>query len=232
MRAAFEAEEPVRLLLVAEGAGDDEVTGLVVRLRRAGIPVCFESRRAMRRMSGAASSGGSSPELIGLVGPPPDADLAGVMAAPGPVLVLVGLRYPGNVGFVLRSAEVAGVAGVVVSNDWRGGEWDEALRVGMHADRFMPVLRVGAEEAVAAARAAGRRVIAVETNGAATPWSLDWSRPSAVLFGGERDGLPRTLVDAADACVRIPTRGFVPSYNVQAAVGIVLGETLRQVEDG
>ena len=52
-----------------------------------------------------------------------------------------------------------------------------------------------------------------------------------VAIGGESEGLPDACVDAADAVLRIPTSGIVPSYNVQAATSIVLGEWMRQVSE-
>jgi tRNA G18 (ribose-2'-O)-methylase SpoU len=50
----------------------------------------------------------------------------------------------------------------------------------------------------------------------------------AVLVGSETLGIPARLLDAADQIVSIPVQGFIPSYNVQAAVGIVVGEWMRQ----
>jgi TrmH family RNA methyltransferase len=166
-------------------------------------------------------------ELVGVAGPFPET-LEGLMSAPGLVFVLVGLRYPANVGFILRSAEVAGAAGVVLANDWRGSERDEASRVGMRADRFLPVLESDAGEAVVAGRRAGRRLVAFETTGDRTPWEIDFRPPAIVFVGSETTGLPAALLAELDDLVRIPTRGIIPSYNVQAAVSVALGEWLRQ----
>ena len=49
-----------------------------------------------------------------------------------------------------------------------------------------------------------------------------------MLFGSETEGLSAEIMGDVDQSVRIPTRGFIPSYNVQAATGILLGEWLRQ----
>ena len=172
-----------------------------------------------------------APEVLAMAGQPPATDLASLMQRDGVVFVLAGLRYPANVGFILRSAEVAGAAGVVVANHWADAEWAEARRVGMRADRFLSVLPARADEALAAARAAGRRLVAIETSGESTPWAADLTRPTAFLIGGETTGIPDDLLARADQVLRIPTFGFIPSYNVQAATGILLGEVLRQSQD-
>ncbi len=178
----------------------------------------------MRRMS----LGVVADELIALQGPVPGANLDELMSAEGLVFILAGLRYPGNVGFIVRSAEVAGAAGIVLDSDWKGSERTEALRVGMRADRFFPVIDSPVALAVRSARRAGRRIVALETVGDRTLWEADLVVPTAVVIGGETAGVDDAVLASVDDVLRIPTQGFIPSYNVQAAVAMVLGEWLRQ----
>jgi TrmH family RNA methyltransferase len=221
---AASSSSAVTLLLRREGVLSAEATILLERAQELGIEILVESAREMRRMS----DGEDEPELIALAGPNREVGLDDLMASEGPVFILVGLRYPGNVGFILRSAEVAGAAGVVLDTGWQGAEFAEALRVGMHADRFFPVLKSQASVALAAARQAGRRIVALETVGETALWDADLAVPVAILVGSETTGLEAGLLEAADEILRIPTQGFIPSYNVQAVVAMVLGEWLRQ----
>lgn len=224
IRRAIAEGRPPGILLVRDGDWSSEVSLLVEEARLAGVAISIESAREMRRMS----EGDVAPEVLAMEGAAPATDLDSLMERDGVVFVLVGLRYPANVGFILRSSEVAGAAGVVVANHWTESEWAEARRVGMRADRFLSVLPAVADEAVAAALAAGRRLIAVETSGESTPWVADLSGPTAFLIGSEATGIPSDLLARAEQVVRIPTFGFIPSYNVQAATSILLGEYLRQ----
>lgn len=211
-------------MLCREGDLSPTVRDLVERARELGVPILGESEREMRRMSG----GGSIPELIALEGTGANATLDELMSSDGLVCVLIGLRYPGNVGFIIRSAEVAGLAGIVVATDWEGSQLSEALRVGMRADRFFPVIESDAGAALAAARRAGRRLVALETTGTKAPWQMDLSLPTALVVGSETTGISNSLLASMDDVARLPTHGFIPSYNVQAAVGMLLGEWLRQ----
>jgi TrmH family RNA methyltransferase len=211
-------------MLCREGDLSPTVRDLVEHARELGVPILGESEREMRRMS----SGESVPELIALEGSGGNATLDELMSSDGLVCVLIGLRYPGNVGFIIRSAEVAGLAGIVVTTDWEGSQLSEALRVGMRADRFFPVIESDADAAIAAARRAGRRVVALETTGTKAPWQTDLSLPTALVVGSETTGISESLLASMDDVVRLPTHGFIPSYNVQAAVGMLLGEWLRQ----
>ncbi len=211
-------------MLCREGDLSPTARDLVERARELGVQILVESEREMRRMS----SGESVPELIALEGSGGKATLDELMSSDGLVCVLIGLRYPGNVGFIIRSAEVAGLAGIVVATDWEGSQLSEALRVGIRADRFFPVIESDADAAIAAARRAGRRVVALETTGTKAPWQTDLSLPTALVVGSETTGISKSLLASMDDVVRLPTHGFIPSYNVQAAVGMLLGEWLRQ----
>ena len=105
------------------------------------------------------------------------------------------------------------------------------MRFAMQADRFFPVLDAEAEAAVASARRAGRRLYALETEGQQTPFEAALEGSLAVFLGGEAEGIPAAILARMDAILRVPMRGFIPSYNVQAAAGIVLGEWLRRTHD-
>jgi TrmH family RNA methyltransferase len=224
IRAALDRSASISMMLCREGHLSPTARDLVERARGLGISILVESEREMRRMSG----GEEIPELIALEGGGANSTLAELMSSDGLVCVLIGLRYPGNVGFIIRSAEVAGVAGIVLANDWEGSQLSEALRVGMRADRFFPVIESEAGAAISAARRSGRRVVALETNGTKSPWQTDLRLPTALIIGSETTGISEGLLESADDVVRLPTQGFIPSYNVQAAVGMLLGEWLRQ----
>ena len=215
---------PIARLLVRED--DEALAGLVASATERGVEVVAEPPREMQRMT----EGDRIERAIALVGPPPEKTLAAVMTGPGLALHLCRLRYPGNVGFILRAAEVAGAAGVALDVEWAEKEHAAARRVSIHAERFLPVVEAETARVFQAARAAGRWIVAVETSGETTPWSLDLTRPTLIVVGGEAEGIPAVRLAEADETVRIPTRGFIPSYNVQAAASMLLGEWLRQTE--
>jgi tRNA G18 (ribose-2'-O)-methylase SpoU len=228
LAAALDAGEPIARILILEGAGASGPSPashtVAERAKSLGVPVCEESAREMRRMS----EGPGAEEILGLCGPRPPGDLHSLMDTTGLVVLLSGVRYPTNAGFVIRCAEVAGAAGVVIDADWTEASRAEASRVSIRAERFLSVLYAPSEDSIAAARRGGRRIVAVETVGDESPWSVDLREPTLVVLGSETRGIPDHLLSEADAIVRIPTRGFIPSYNVQAASGMLIGEWLRQ----
>ena len=225
LAAALDAGAPVRLVLVAKTPRDPAIPPLVDRAKALGIRVRPFSERSLWRLSAESPAA----EILALVGPPPDAERERVLASGGLVWLLVGLAYPGNTGFAIRLAEVSGAHGVFVDGRFLHEGRREALRASMRADHFMPVFWEPALEVISAARAAGRRVLAVEDVGDRSPFETDLTVPLLLLVGGERHGIPPDVLAVCDGALRIPMRGFIPSYNLQAAMAIVVGEHLRQL---
>ncbi len=221
---ALATGRPVRFVLLDRDDPRPELASLGEKARRRGIAVARTSPRELWRLATPAAP----TDALALVGPPPRATLAELLDRPGPVWLLAGMRYPGNTGFAIRTAEVSGAAGVVVDARFEAGTRRDALRAAMGAHRFFPVLFDAAEAAVAAARRAGRQVIAIEDRGRRSPFEVDLRPPGLLVVGGEREGIPPAILEAADEVLRIPMRGFIPAYNVQAAMAIVTGEWLRQ----
>ena len=93
---------------------------------------------------------------------------------------------------------------------------------------FFPVRFDDAEPTLVLARESGRTLIAVEDVGKCSPWDVDLSGPLLIMIGGEEAGIPEAVLAEADHVVRVPMHGFLPSYNLQAAMAIVAGERLRQ----
>jgi tRNA G18 (ribose-2'-O)-methylase SpoU len=99
----------------------------------------------------------------------------------------------------------------------------------MRADWYMPVFWSDARDAIQRARSAGYAVYAVENTGDAAPWEVDLSGPVVFAVGGESHGIPEDVLAASDRVLRVPMGGFIPSFNLQIALGVVGVERLRQI---
>ena len=220
---ALDAGAPVRLVL-AEREPDAEVAALVERAEGLGIPLWRGSEGDLRRMG----RNGAPPRVMAMLGPAPVMDLEALLAGDGLVWVLAGTTMPSNAGFAIRTAEVSGAAGIIIDAQFSRAERSRAEHVSMGAHRLLPVLWESAERAVQVARETGRRVVVVEDVGTRRPWEVDLVRRPLVILGCERTGVPDALLCEADATVSIPMGGFVPSYNLQAAMSMMVGEALRQ----
>ncbi|HKJ24244.1 MAG TPA: TrmH family RNA methyltransferase [Myxococcota bacterium] len=223
--AALDAGERLGRVLVARDAeaGDTEVARVVARARSLGVPVEAASAGDLRRLS----LGPPAP-ILALANRDPSASPEAVMALPGAKWLLVGAAYPGNVGAALRTVEVSGAAAAFVDAELDRAGRRAALRTSMHAERFLPVFWEGSVRALARARDSGHRIVGIEDVGDRAPWEVDLVAPTLFVVGGEDRSLARAQLDACDAVVRLPMAGFIPCYNLQAAVAVVALERLRQ----
>ena len=150
----------------------------------------------------------------------------------GPVMVVVGLQDPGNLGTILRSAEAFGSAGVVLGEGTVSALNSKVIRASAGSLFRLPVIAAkaagGLEEISGKLRSQGVRLIATSSH-KGTP--LDQARltgPSAIFIGSEGAGLPRTLMAQVDELVAIPHTAQVESLNAGVAGSIVLYEAARQ----
>ena len=223
---ALETEE-VTLILFRRGSSDPEATRLRDLAEERGITVRESSKSDMWRMS-RVNDGESPPPILALVGRRPDATVDEILSSGGLCWLLDGARYPVNIGFTIRTAEVSGAQAVFVDGSLNHAEKKAARRASMKAHRFMPVHWVDGKELVDMAKEAGFRVISLEDTGEIGPWEEDLTGNVLLVIGGEHDGISDHVLKESDSVLRIPMSGFVPSYNLQAPMAVVATEALRQ----
>ena len=130
------------------------------------------------------------------------------------------LTDPGNVGTLVRSADVLGPAHVVLGDDTADPLAPKAVRASMGALFRVPLVPL--------AQAPAARRIALDARASAPLWDIELGAPVAFELGGERSGLPDTIVHAADAIAAIPLAPGGESLNVAMAGAIALYELRRR----
>ena len=150
----------------------------------------------------------------------------------GPVIVVVGLQDPGNLGTILRSAEAFGSAGVVLGEGTVSPFNSKVIRASAGSIFRFPVLVAkavgGIEEVTGKLRKENVRLIATSSHKGTALDQAMMTGPLAVFIGSEGSGLPRTLMSQVDELVAIPHTPQVESLNAGVAGSIVLYEAARQ----
>ena len=147
-----------------------------------------------------------------------------------PLLVLMhGINNPVNVGAIMRTAEAAGVTGIIATAGTADPFSPKALRGAMGSAFRLPIW-TGANysEVVSWCALRGIRTNCAEVEAKRTFTEIDWVGPSALIVGPESTGLSSNEIASADEAVRIPMEGSVESLNVAVAAAIVLYEAHRQ----
>jgi RNA methyltransferase, TrmH family len=201
---------------------------IVTTAEDAGVPVHLVSGEVMQELAQTVTPQGLL-AVCGFV----DVPLA-ALTRPAPALValLANVRDPGNAGTVLRTADAAGAQGVVFADASVDPYNGKCVRASAGSLFHLPVaVGVRLEEAVAAMRAAGLRILAADGR-AGRP--LDdpgvqarLGEPTAWMFGNEAWGLPPDLVALADEPVAVPIYGKAESLNLAAAAAVCLYASAR-----
>lgn len=145
------------------------------------------------------------------------------------VVIAAGVRDPGNLGSLLRTAEAAGATGCITMQGGADPFRDKAVRGSMGSIFRLPVLHgLDADAIVAFARRHRLQLVVADGGGDVAHSAADLTRPTALVVGAEAAGVPAELLRAAAARVRIPLRSPVESLNVAVAAGVLLFEAQRQ----
>ena len=156
------------------------------------------------------------------------ASLADVVGT-GILLVLVDPSDPGNAGTIIRTADAAGATGVVLAGDAVDPFNPKAVRASTGSVCHVPlVVDVAVEDVVAACRAAGQWVVALDMGATADVEVLATDdRPVAILLGNEAHGLPDGTAGLVDDVLAVPTYGRAESLNLAAAAAVTLYTAAR-----
>lgn len=137
------------------------------------------------------------------------------------VSVLENIYDRGNVSAVMRSSEAFGFLRMCLV-DRPGARFKAANRVTRGAEKWLDVKSfTNPLDAVKDLKSQGYQIWATDLN---TPHSiddLDWSRPTAIVLGNEKDGVSPEMLKLADGRFRIPMQGFSQSFNISVAGALI-----------
>lgn len=166
---------------------------------------------------------------------PPYSTVADILARaqernePPLIAVLDGVQDPHNLGAVLRTADAAGLHGVVIPKDQAVGMTPAAVKTSAGAAAWMPLVQeTNLARFLQEMKKAGFWVTGTAEDGDRAYHQADFKGASIIVLGGEGKGMRRLVRESCDFVVRIPMCGQVSSLNVSVAAGLLFFEARRQ----
>lgn len=145
------------------------------------------------------------------------------------LLVLDRVGDPGNIGTMLRTADAAGVGGIILLKGTADIYAPKTVRASMGSLFHVPILSgVAEQEFIDNAKKAGYQILVTALDGADNLYQADLKGRLAFVMGNEAGGVSTTLLQQADKRVFIPMRGKAESLNVAMAAGIIMFEAMRR----
>ncbi len=221
-------------IVVAEGARDERLRELIELARTRNVAVKRAPRASIDRAVGNTHHQGVMARVAAARYADADDLLSAIAAKVGSeteplVVVLDGVEDPRNLGAILRTSECAGVDGVFVPERRAAGLTDAVAKAAAGAVEHVTVSRAtNLSRLIEKLKERNVWVVGAIADASMNYTEWDWTRPSALVLGGEGAGLHRLVRENCDVLVQIPVRGKIESLNVSVAAGIILYEALRQ----
>ena len=230
---AIRAGRNIRRLYVSQDRNvrTGPVNELITEAQQRRIFVRYTDKMEIARLSPVENHQGVVAIVEGKAGVELDELLLHLDTLSDPALVLVvdSLQDPQNFGVLLRSAEGAGVDGVVIPHHRAVGLTPAVTKTSAGASEHLLIADVAnLRQAIDALKEKGIWVVAADESGDLLYDEVDYRGPTAIVIGGEGEGIRRLVLEGADQAVRLPMEGMVSSLNAAAAGTVMLYEALRQ----
>jgi len=134
-----------------------------------------------------------------------------------------------NVGAIARTAECAGVDGILIPSRGSAQINSDAIKTSAGALYKLPVVRCNdLKESIRFLKESGLTIVAANEKTELNYTMADFNKPMALILGSEGEGISDELLKLTDQTIRIPLQGEINSLNVSVASGVILFEILRQ----
>ena len=145
------------------------------------------------------------------------------------ILIVDRIQDPGNLGTIIRTADAAGIIGVITTKGTTSFYNQKTLRATMGSIFRVPVYREESlDNLIEILQGKEINLVVGDINGNQYHFEVDYTQPTAIIVGNEGAGPNQSLIDLSDQTIKIPLLGGAESLNVAMATGVIVYEAIRQ----
>lgn len=233
LEAIRSGQRGITRVYLLQGSRDNALDQIETHAKARNIPVSLETRHRMDTMAPNQNHQG----VIAVAEDFKYADLQDVLdiardkKEPAFILLLDEIEDPHNLGAIIRSADAAGVHGVVIPKNRAAEVNSTVLKSSAGASEHMTTVRVSnLNDAIGKLKEAGVWVVGTDIEATKYHYEYDYRQPVAIIIGNEGRGLRRLVKENCDELVKIPMAGKMSSLNASVASALMLFEVVRQRE--
>ncbi len=228
---ALESDIKLESLLIQNGL-EGSVKKIIGKARDKGVRIKYGSKRDLDRVSEAAHQGVIA--FIEMYRYSSLEDIFDKAEASGEkpfVIILDGIEDPHNLGAIIRTAEAAGVHGIIIPANRSASVTETAVKTSAGAVFHMPVAKVtNIAKTIDILKDKGLWIYGLDMDGN-DYYTEDMTGGAAIVVGSEGKGLGRLVKEKCDVILSIPMQGKVNSLNASNAAAIVIYEVRKQRND-
>lgn len=216
-------------VMIAQGAKEARLSEVIDLARSNSVPFTRVAREALAKF---ADRGANLQGVVAFVSPAEYAQVDEIFENCGEtplIVVLDGVEDPRNFGAIIRTAECANADGIVIPDRRSVGLTDTVAKASAGAVEHLRVAKTqNLNRFIDDLKKRDIWVVGTSVDAEMSYDQWDWTRPSALILGGEGRGLHRLVAENCDVLVKIPMYGKIDSLNVSVASGVILFEAQRQ----
>ncbi len=144
------------------------------------------------------------------------------------ILVVEGIEKPGNLGAVLRSADGAGIHGVIHANPQTDFFHPNSIRASMGTVMHLSLAEASSSEVIDWLKSRDYEILLASLAGSVNYSSVDFTHRCAIVFGTEATGISEAWYQTAHRAIRLPMMGIADSLNISVAAAVMMYEARRQ----
>jgi 23S rRNA (guanosine2251-2'-O)-methyltransferase len=227
---AILAGKDIDKVMIQSGLTNDLVKELIAVARNNNVPILFVPPEKLKRLSTKNHQGVIC--ILSAVSYSSADDLIYKAYQEGRepfFLILDRITDVRNFGAIVRTAECAGMTGIIIGEKGSAPITSDAMKTSAGALNHLPICREkDMKKTIQLLRDNGIRIVACTEKTEKSLYSLTLTGPIALILGSEEDGISDAFLREADELARIPLKGKIGSLNVSVAAGVAIYEVLRQ----
>ena len=227
---AIKAGREIEKIYIQAGLNNDLIKELIQTAKTASVPFSFIPQQKLNRLSTKNHQGVIC--ILSAIRYVPVENLIDKAYAEGRApffLILDRVTDVRNFGAMARTAECAGLDGIIVEEKGNAPITGDAVKTSAGALNHLPVCRVrDLSKTIKLLQDNGIQVVACTEKAEKIVYEMDLKMPTALVLGSEEDGISNELLRQADILARIPMKGKISSLNVSVAAGVAIYEVVRQ----
>ncbi len=235
----LQSDRAVLKIYLALHRGEREAETIRLLAQQKKVPLAIVHREELNRIAGTIKHQG----VLAMVSAESYHDVDALLSVAAKrrevpfLLLLDGVEDPRNLGAILRTAEAAGVHGVILPKRRAAGLSPVVAKTSAGAVAHLPIARVTNLSQTIDQLQKGEwgrtgMVIGMDANAPVSYTEADFRGPVVIVAGSEGAGMHSKIMARCDRVVSLPMSGVIASLNVSVAVGVIVYEVLRQRQKG
>ena len=230
MIEAVRAGRPIEKILIQSGLANELIRELLEEIKKHKVPMSFVPAEKLARLSSKNHQGVVC--LLSAVTYARVEDLIDFAYHQGkdPLFLVVDrVTDVRNFGAMARTADCAGLTGIIIGDKGNAPITGDAVKTSAGALNYLPVCKVtDVRKIILLLKQNGIKVVACTEKATDDVYASNLTGPLAIIVGSEEDGISPDLLKVADQLVKIPMFGNIASLNVSVAAAISMYEAVRQ----